>query len=80
MINILKNLYRSYSFYKVPKKIKLNFVKLTKNYEENMKTFLVGNYFRNETEINEQDLEDHIKQRINFGPITYKIIIYYKIK
>ena len=67
MINILKNLYRSYSFYKVPKKIKLNFVKLTKNYEENMKTFLVGNYFRNETEINEQDLEDHIKQRINLA-------------
>jgi len=67
MINILKNLYRSYSFYKVPKKIKLNFVKLTKNYEENMKTFLVENYFRNETEINEQDLEDHIKQRINLA-------------
>ena len=67
MINILKNLYRSYSFYKVPKKIKLNFVKLTKSYEENMKTFLVGNYFRNETEINEQDLEDHIKQRINLA-------------
>ncbi len=67
MINILKNLYRSYSFYKVPKKIKLNFVKLTKNYEENMRTFLVGNYFRNETEINEQDLEDHIKQRVNLA-------------
>lgn len=67
MINILKKLYRSYSFYKVPKKIKLNFVKLTKNYEENMKTFLVENYFRNETEINEQDLEDHIKQRINLA-------------
>ena len=67
MINILKNLYRSYSFYKVPKKIKLNFVKLTKNYEENMKTFIVENYFRNETEINEQDLEDHIKQRINLA-------------
>ena len=67
MINILKNLYRSYSFYKVPKKIKLNFVKLTKNYEENMKTFIVKNYFRNETEINEQDLEDHIKQRINLA-------------
>ena len=32
-----------------------------------MKTFLVGNYFRNETEINEQDLEDHIKQRINLA-------------
>jgi len=32
-----------------------------------MKTFLVENYFRNETEINEQDLEDHIKQRINLA-------------
>ena len=66
MINILKN-YIDHSFYKVPKKIKLNFVKLTKNYEENMKTFLGGKYFRNETEINEQDLEDHIKQRINLA-------------
>ena len=61
---LLKFLYRFILFQKVPKKIKKNFKKLSEEYVNSIENFLLNHYFINEREINKNDLEDHIKNRI----------------
>ena len=64
MIFILKKLYRYFILKKVPRKIKNNFKKLTKQYMTQIEEILLENYFNNAKEITKDDLEDHIKNRI----------------
>ena len=66
-INVLINsfiYFRYIIFRKVPKKIKKNFKKLTKQYLTQIEETLVETYFNNAKEITKDDLEDHIKNRI----------------
>ena len=64
MILIIKKLYRYFILKKVPRKIKNNFKKLTKQYMTQIEEILLENYFNNAKEITKDDLEDHIKNRI----------------
>ena len=64
MILILKKIYRYIIFRKVPKKIKKNFKKLSKQYLTQIEEILLDTYFKNAKEITIDDKEDHIKNRI----------------
>ena len=64
MILILKKLYRYIILKKVPKKIKKNFIKLSKEHMTQIEEILLDTYFNNAKEITNDDLEDHIKNRI----------------
>ena len=60
----LRKLYRFLILKKVPKKIKNNFLKLPEGYEKDIENYLIENYFKKGQEIEKDDLEDHIKNRI----------------
>ena len=60
----LRKLYRFLILKKVPKKIKNNFLKLSEGYEKDIENYLIENYFKKGQEIEKDDLEDHIKNRI----------------
>jgi S-adenosylmethionine-dependent methyltransferase len=64
MIFILKKLYRYIILKKVPKKIKKNFIKLSKEHMTQIEEILLDTYFNDAKEITIDDKEDHIKNRI----------------
>ena len=64
MLHLLKKIYNFILLKKVPKKIKKNFIKLSEEYEKEIKEFLLNSYFDKNQKIENNDLEDHISKRI----------------
>jgi 2-polyprenyl-3-methyl-5-hydroxy-6-metoxy-1,4-benzoquinol methylase len=64
MLLLLKKIYNFILLKTVPKKIKKNFIKLSEEYEKDIKEYLLNSYFDKNQKIENNDLEDHINKRI----------------
>ncbi|MEL0247102.1 MAG: class I SAM-dependent methyltransferase, partial [Alphaproteobacteria bacterium] len=64
MLILFKKLYNFILLKKVPKKTKKNFIKLSEQYEKDIRKFLLSSYFTKNQKIENDDLEDHINRRI----------------
>ena len=64
MLLLLKKIYNFILLKTVPKKIKKNFIKLSEEYEKDIKEFLLNSYFDKNQKIENNDLKDHINKRI----------------
>ena len=64
MLLLLKKIYNFILLKTVPKKIKKNFIKLSEEYEKDIKEYLLNSYFDKNQKIENNDLKDHINKRI----------------
>ena len=64
MLLLLKKFYNFILLKTVPKRTKKNFIKLSEQYEKDIRKFLLNSYFTKNQKIESNDLEDHINRRI----------------